>query len=178
MDYRGSDGPARGVRLPPKAYLATKSMSEITWQAVSPVEYAWVGSDRSGRPPTVVGPLPDAWARFRLVNPDGVTILFLEADQAPSLVSLSRYPSLPPSGVPAGNSSPAPCSSEVGCSMQRCQRQEKSGECVVISNHALLAQPVTVVFAQWLVPGVPLAVIRRSGPVTHSASWGLVREPS
>jgi len=35
-----------------------------------------------------------------------------------------------------------------------------------------------VVFAQWLVPGVPLAVIRRSGPVTNSASWGLVREPS
>jgi len=45
---------------------------------------------------------------------------------------------------------------------------------VVIANRALLAQPVMVVFAQWLVPGVPFAVIEKNGPVTNSASWGLV----
>lgn len=50
-------------------------------------------------------------------------------------------------------------------------------ECVVIANSAFAIHPVTVVFAQWLVPGVPFAVIEKSGPVTNSASWGLVAKP-
>jgi hypothetical protein len=48
---------------------------------------------------------------------------------------------------------------------------------VVIANSAFAIHPVTFVFAQWLVPGVPFAVIEKSGPITNSASWGLVAKP-
>ena len=173
-DHRRSDAPNRPVASPPTAYVATKGMSSITWQAVAPIEYAWLGTDRSGKHPAVVGPLPDKWARFQVGANDGTTILYLESGQAPNLVSLYRYSSLQPNGLPAGDSLPVPCSSQVGCSVRRCRRQKEPGECVVIANRALLAQPVMVVFAQWLVPRVPFAVIEKNGPVTNSASWGLV----
>ena len=173
-DHRRSNTPNRPVASPPAAYVATKGMPSVTWQAVAPIEYAWVGTDRSGRHPAVVGPLSDKWARFQVGADDGTTILYLESGEPPDLVSLFRYASLPPSGLPAGPSSPVPCSSQVGCSLQRCRRQKEAGECVVIANRALLAHPVTVVFAQWLVSGVPLPVIEKNGPVTNSASWGLV----
>jgi hypothetical protein len=176
-DDRGSDTPNSQAASPPAAYLATKGFLEIAWQAVSPVEYAWVGTDRSGRHPAAVGPLPDKWARFQVGADTGATVLYLESDQPPSLVSLFRYSSLLPSGLPAGDASPVPCSSEVGCNVQRCRRQNKAGECVVIANTAFVVHPVTVVFAQWLVPGVPFAVIEKTGPVTNSASWGLVGKP-
>jgi len=176
-DHRGSGTANRQAESPPAAYLATKGILKIAWQAVSPVEYAWVGTDRSGRHPAVVGPLPDVWARVQVGAYNGTTVLYLESDQPPSLVSLFRYSSLQPSGLPAGDASPVPCSSEVGCNVQRCRRQKNVGVCVVIANSAFAVHPVTVVFAQWLVPGVPFAVIEKSGPVTNSASWGLVAKP-
>jgi hypothetical protein len=176
-DHRGSDTPKPQAASPPAAYLATGGISEIAWQVVFPVEYAWVGTDRSGRHPAVVGPLPDKWARFQVGADNETTVLYLESDQPPSLVSLFRYSSLQPSGLPAGDATPVPCSSEVGCNVQRCRRQDNVGVCVVIANGAFVVHPVTVVFAQWLVPGVPFAVIEKSGPVTNSASWGLVGKP-
>jgi hypothetical protein len=175
-DDRGSDTRNRQAPSPPAAFLATKGM-EITWQAVSPVQYAWVGTDHSGRHPAVVGPLPDKWARFHVGADNGAAVLYLQSDQLPNLVSLFRYSSLQPSGLPAGDASPVPCSSEVGCNVQRCQRQKNVGVCVVIANSGLIVHPVTVVFAQWLVPGVPFAAIEKGGPVTNSASWGLVGQP-
>src|SRR5207244_12976543 len=109
-DHRRSDPPNRPVASPPAAYVATKGMSSITWQAIAPIEYAWVGTDRSGRHPAVVGPLPDKWTRFQVGADDGTTILYLESAQAPNLVSPYRLSSLQPNALPARQPFPVPIS--------------------------------------------------------------------
>lgn len=161
---------------PPLAEVATSPAagSSIEWVRASPLKYAWY-RPVLGRSP-VEGPFTREWVHLESWQASGRTVLYARGANVPNLLAILRYRSLGGTGMPAGTPEPASCGASSGCSVRSCSLSEVRGMCVVLDNAAFQPDPVIVVFAQWLVPGVPLSEIRKDGPATDSVSWGVVAD--
>ncbi len=171
----------RGGQLPggpplrvPQAYVATTSghSTRTAWLSVSPIQRAWYGV--GPKPPPVVGPLVANWRRLPHPSKVASTVLYIHSRLPPNMVLVLKYTGLRPTGLPAGRPAPSRCTPHIGCHIQACLHNTALGQCIVLANRDLSGQPVVVVYAEWLVPGVPLTLIKKYGPATDAASWGFV----
>jgi hypothetical protein len=100
-------------------------------------------------------------------------VLFIATLFAPNSLYLLPYKRISGSGTPIGKPSVVRCDSVNGCGLTKCIQLKVEGQCVILKNSLLRLNPGIVVYAQWLVYGVPLSKIKKYGPATDSASWGI-----
>lgn len=159
------------LRHPPPAYVGQTIHGPVSWAPIAPLKYQWYSG--GGRAATPHGPFLRNW--LRIADPGSRRlVLYIAVGTRPNEVQLLRYTALLPNALPRGTPKPVQCDESTACSITPCLRNQIVGQCVVLSPRAFGGGGVLVVYCEWLVPGVPLSVIKRVGPVTDAASWGIV----
>ena len=122
----------------------------------------------------MVGPVVQNWVYAHLPVKGGRTVLYVPVSHPPTTVLLLPYESLTKRSLPVGTPKRVECRANPSCEVVSCTHDRVLGTCVVLENTYLRRHPVVVVFLQWLVAGVPLSLIKKNGPATNTASWGIV----
>lgn len=169
--HLGDGGSAvQALHYPPPAYVGQLLHGSASWAPIAPLMYEWYSGGGHAEAPR--GPFLHNW--LRIPDPGSRRLVFYIAVRTrPNEVQLLRYPALLPDALPRGTPRPVQCTESAACSVTSCLHNRVVGQCVVVSPQAFRGAGVLVVYCEWLVPGVPLSVIKRVGPVTDAASWGV-----
>ena len=161
---------------PPAAFVISMGAGgAVITTGIQPIESAWYGT--GPKTPPVSGPFIKNWAHIWIERHSRNTVLFLAKPTVPNSLYLVPYKHLSRSGIPIGTPKAELCDSANGCGISACVRQKIKGQCIVFMDSYLRSEPVVVVFAQWLVYGVSISNIKKFGPATDSASWGIESHP-